>query len=79
MVKPEHLKLLEELPKTAYGKALAAYLDDELSSIDTVAGAKNAKLEELIGRELAVDLINKIFYFLGRRNPQVAKKKVNYT
>lgn len=78
-MKPESKKLLEELPRTTYGKALQEYLDEEVAKIDTVKGAKGLSHDQLVGREIALEIVEKLFYFMGQANPQPGKGKISYS
>lgn len=79
MISPEHKKLLEQLSSTPYGMALMAFLNEEIGMIDTVRGTKDRTKEEDIGRELALDLIDKLFSFMKAPNPQAPRNKTHYT
>lgn len=76
MPKEERKKLLEELSKLNYGTALADLLDEEL---DKLRSERYTTLDKYHGREMAEEILNNIFVFLERRNPQKSTKKVNYT
>lgn len=76
MILPGDTLLLEELGKNNHGRALRAYLEDELRKIDTVKGVTT--LDEALAREKAVLIIEKLFAFMDvSRTPE--KKKVVYT
>lgn len=77
MNKEERQKLLEELSKLSYARALEDLLDEEMAKIDTVDNITS--LEEAIGRQRAKETINRVFAFLIKRNPQGVKKKTSYT
>lgn len=77
MISPETRKTLEDLGKTPYGKALQEFLLEELKNIDTVKGVKT--LDEIIGRQIALEVVNKLFSIMGNNNPQSAGKKPSYT
>jgi hypothetical protein len=76
MKKEEYKKLLEQLPSTPFGKALQAYLDDELRSIESVHGV--TKIEEAFAKQLLSDMVKRLFYFMGKSKP-VDNKKIQYT
>lgn len=76
MPKEERKKLLSELSKLNYGRALGDYLDEEL---ERLRDEKYDTLDKYHGREIAEDILNNIFVFLERRNPQKNTRKVNYT
>lgn len=76
MNKEERRKLLSELSKLNYGLALGDFLDEELEKL---RGERYSTLDKYHGREMAEDILNNIFVFLERRNPQKNTKKVNYT
>lgn len=61
-----HLKLLEEMKDSPYAKALSAFVQEEIDKINTVKGIKT--LEEALGKEYAVNLLEKMFNFLNRKN-----------
>lgn len=65
MITPETKKLLEELNRNNYGKALREYLDAELAEIKNICNAKT--LKEMEGRQHAVKLIEKLFSFMEER------------
>ncbi len=48
---------LDEVADTIYGKAMVAYLKDQIKQIDTCKGVKT--LEEALGRKIAVEYIEK--------------------
>jgi hypothetical protein len=79
MISPEQKKLLEDLNSTPYGKAIKAFLDDETSKIDTVVGARTTSREEMIGREIALELVEKLFSFMRSASNPVDRKKINYS
>ena len=59
----ERNKKLEELAKGIYGECLLDYLKEkkiELKSIDEIKS-----FEELVGRQEAVKMIDKVFYFFS--------------
>lgn len=77
MNKEERKKLLSELSKSPQGKALADFLDEELAKLDSVKGVTS--LDEALGRGKAVEIIERLFSFMERRNPQVVHKGRTYT
>jgi hypothetical protein len=77
MISPETRRLLEDLGKSPYSRAIQDFLDDELANIDTVRGVKS--LEESLGREIALNLVERLFSFMKRPNPQRSKNKTSYT
>lgn len=79
MDKETRKKHLEELKNTPYGKALLSFLEEEISNIDTVKGARLLSKEEMIGREIALEILEKLFYFMEKNNPQGVKRKVTYS
>lgn len=76
MISPKTKELLEAINTSPYGRALKEYLDEELARIDTVKGISS--LDEALGREKAVDIINKIFYFVLKETKEVDKSKTSY-
>lgn len=67
MTEPEK-KILDELKSSPFGKVLSLYLEEELSKIDSVKGIKS--LEEVYGKQYAIDLVEKLFHFLKRETPK---------
>ena len=65
MVSPETKKLLEELNRNQYGKALREYLDDKMFEIRDVTKYKTWKEAE--GGQIAVKLIRDLFYFMEEK------------
>jgi hypothetical protein len=76
MISPESRKLLEELGKTQFGRALIEYLNDEMEEIADVRNSKT--WEETLGRQIALGVIDKLFTFMVERNV-VDKSKNRYT
>lgn len=68
-------KLLQELGKTPYGKALKEYLEEELRSIGDVDNAKNEA--ELVGAQIAKKTVRKLFSFLEEKKPAKPRRR-NY-
>jgi hypothetical protein len=75
MIRPEFKELLQALPKSPYGNALKELLTDYQAELNDVTTLKNH--EEAIGRTLALELIDKIFYFYGEKSKP--RKKTTYT
>jgi hypothetical protein len=61
---------LDDVADTIYGKAMVAYLEEQINHIDTCKGIKS--LEEALGREIAVEYIKKI---INRITPVKSKEK----
>jgi len=72
MITPQYREILNGISTTQYGRALQEYLEEELNKIDTVVGVKS--LEEVIGRQHAVDLIKKIFAFTKEQKVDTKSK-----
>jgi hypothetical protein len=77
MKKEERNQLLQDLAKTNFGRALEELLNEELAKIDTVDNITT--LEEAIGRQKAKQVIEAVFSFMGRANPQSTLHKQTYT
>lgn len=71
-IKPEHIKLLEELGRTQFGAALRAYLEDEKESIRDVRNSSS--WEDTLGRQMALQTIDRLFNFMKEKTPVVKKK-----
>lgn len=76
MISPDSIKLLEELGKTQFGKALREFLDDKKTEIGDITKSKS--WEETLGRQHALTLIKDLFYFMKEKEPPVDKKKNPY-
>jgi len=71
-IEPEIKKILEELGKTQYGKALRIFLDaasDELNDVSTVE-----TWEETVGRREALNVLRKLFDFMEEKKESKASK-----
>lgn len=77
MNKEDRIKLLKEGAKSPFARALEELLDEEMAKINTVDGIET--LDEAIGRQKAKRVLEVIFSFMGRANPQSPLKKENYT
>ena len=77
MTKEERTKLLGELGKTSYGKALKEYLLIELKDVDTVVGVKT--IEESRGREISLGIIKRLFSFMDLEKPKDVGEKTIYS
>lgn len=56
-------KLQEQLDKLAsgmYGKVMRQYLNNVIDEMNTVRGARDAGIEEVVGRELAIEYLEKV-------------------
>ncbi len=56
-------KLQEQLDKLAsgnYGKVMRQYLKQVINEMDTARGARDAGIEQFVGRELAIEYLEKI-------------------
>ena len=72
----KYLDTIKELKDNHFGIALKEYLKEEYRKIDTVKGVKT--LEESRGREIALEVLDRLFKFLD--NEEVKKVvKNNYT
>lgn len=71
----EQKKSLSEMKNTPYGRALMAYLDEELLELRDITKTKS--WEETLGRKFAVETIKKLFAFISQDvNPK--KEKTRY-
>lgn len=62
MLKPETKQILEGVNATPFGRALREFLDEEMKKIESVKGCKSEA--EMFGKQIAVDLIEKLFSFM---------------
>ena len=65
-------KLLKELPQSLYGKALQEFLDEEYDIINNVQSCKT--IEELKGRQLALETLEKLFSFMKEIKIEIKNK-----
>lgn len=75
-MKPEDKKLLEDLSRTSYGKALSTFLDIELKDLKNVSNAKS--WDDTLGRQHAVRIIERLFSFMQEKKI-VEKSKTDFT
>lgn len=68
----EQKKILQDMSKSQYGKALEVFLKEELDNIDDISSCKT--LKEMEGRQFAIKLINKLFSFMQVRNTTEREK-----
>jgi len=68
-------QLLKELRKTNFGRALDAYLAEEMTKIGNIDNCTS--WEDTLSRQHALELINRLFYFMQDNKP-VEKKKNQY-
>lgn len=76
MLDTKHLDNLKELGQNHYGLSLIAFLEEEYSKIDTVKGVKS--FDECRGRELSIEILDKLFSFLGNKKIEKIKRS-HYT
>lgn len=76
MISPDSIKLLEELGKTQFGKALREFIEDKKAEIGDITKSKS--WEETQGRQYALNLIKDLFYFMKEKAEPVDKKKNPY-
>ena len=69
-----HKKLLQDFKESPYAIALSAYLEDEMKKIESVKGVKS--LDEALGKQYAIELLEKLFNFLQRKT--TLNNKPNY-
>lgn len=62
MIKPEEQKLLQELDKTPFGRAIRSFLEDETANLKDVTQAKN--WEDVLGRQHALKIVEHLFSFM---------------
>ena len=65
-------KILHELGGTSYGAALKLVLEQKKNELNKVGTLKT--LEELLGRQHAIKLIDDIFSFMGEKVEKEIKK-----
>lgn len=76
MISPEYQKLLNDLGKSAYGKALASFLEEELESLNK---EKYDQVEKYWAREGTEEIVRRLFSFMKGSNPQGVKGKTTYS
>lgn len=76
MITPEQKKRLTELPKTPYGIALQAFLDDKYKEIGNILESKS--WEETLGRKFALQLLKDLFAIMGSDPGGASPKKNEY-
>lgn len=76
MITPENKKLLEQLKTSPCGRALEAYLKENLDEILDIRTSKS--WEETLGRQFAAKLIEDLFDVMIA-NPIAEKKRNSYT
>lgn len=62
----DNKKLLEELSKTSYGKALREYLEESLKSISDINTCSS--WEDTLARQKAVIVVRKLFSFMEEKS-----------
>lgn len=72
---PEHKKLLEELSRTSYGRALSELLNRELAELKDVKNATS--WEDTLGRKHAVEILERILYFMEEK-PKANQNKTSF-
>ncbi len=77
MINPEERKLLEELPKTQFGVVLAKYLKEETEKIRDIHNCTS--WEETLGRQHADKLVEKLFFFMEKKEEVAQRGKNTYT
>lgn len=68
----ENKKILEELQRSHFGKALQDYLGDSLTDMKDITNIES--VEELQGRKYAVKLIEDLFWFMKETKVPVKSK-----
>ena len=58
-------KILAEIKNSPFGRVLAIYLEEEIGKIESVKGVKT--LDEALGKQYALNLVEKLFNFLNRK------------
>lgn len=71
-ISPQDKQLLVELTRSPYGKALKAFLEDELNTIGDITTCTT--WEETLGRKLSIQTIKKLFYFMEEKKPTTTQK-----
>lgn len=64
-MKPETKKLLADMAKTHYGRALRDFLDVHYASIGNIMESKS--WEETLGRKFALTLLRELFAFMEEK------------
>lgn len=77
MISPEHKKLLQELPSTQFGVALKAHLDEEMKRIKDIHACTS--WEETRAHQIADKLVEKLFYFMEKKEEVAPPTKSKYT
>ena len=72
---PEHKKLLEDLSRTSYGKALSEFLNKELEELKDVTNAQS--WDDALGRKHAVRIIERLFSFMEEK-PKANTNKTSF-
>jgi hypothetical protein len=75
-IKPDTRKLLEELAKHHYGRALRDYLETAILELKDVTKAKS--WDETLGRQLAVKTLEDLFGVISEKKSPVDKSKNQY-
>jgi hypothetical protein len=73
---PENKKLLEDLSRTSYGRALSEFLKKELEELKDVSNATS--WDDALGRKHATRIIERLFSFMEEK-PKVNTNKTSFT
>jgi hypothetical protein len=65
-MRQEYVKLLQEMSKTPYGKALQAFLDEEFDKLNDVQSCKD--WEDVRGRQHALKTLEGLFRFMTTKD-----------
>lgn len=76
MISPDTKRLLEELGKMPYGKALKEFIDEELKEVSDIT--KIESWDDALARQKAIHIVRKLFSFMNSNTSGVDKKKDIY-
>jgi hypothetical protein len=72
MIKKEVKEIMEQLGKTSYGAALRVYLNEAIADLKDITKTKS--WEETLGRQLAVDVLERLMKDMEERQAGVNSK-----
>lgn len=73
MISPETAKLLSELRRTNYGKALSELLDEKYAELNNVKHCSS--WEDTLGRAKALQILDEIFHFMKEKETSLNKAR----
>ena len=68
----DNKKLLSELSRTSYGRALQEYLDEHFNELKDVSNAKS--WDDTLARQQAVRILKNLFYFMEEKKTSDKQK-----